>query len=209
MDRWEGGAPRMIHFDQPPEPLEFDDRCRQRGTQWLEHHPGADRPRDYWSEFKSQLADGFFDLCAYTVMYVPNGTVDHYLSFKNHHHLAYEWSNYRFCAGWMNSSKADADDTVLDPFQLQNGWFEIILPSLQLRVTDQVPAQFRQKAEYTLKRLHLQDDERVIRQRYEWYRMYQEEGLTLDGLSRKAPLLRQPLKNNRMGKHKLNHGQAI
>ena len=95
----------------------------------------------------------------------------------------------RFCSGWMNSSKSNADDTVIDPFQVQDGWFEIILPSLQLRITDQVPAQLRQKAEYTLKRLHLQDDERVIRQRREWYRMYQEGELTLVGLSRKAPLI--------------------
>ena len=73
--------------------------------------------------------------------------------------------------------------------QRGNQWFEIILPSLQLRITDQVPAQLRPKAEYTLERLHLQDDERVIRQRREWYRMYQEGELTLDGLFRKAPLI--------------------
>jgi hypothetical protein len=179
----------MIHFDIPPVPDDFDERCRQRGNQWLESHPDAERPRDYWTEFKSQLADGFSDLCAYTVIYTPRGTVDHYLSWKNHPHLAYEWSNYRFCADWMNKSKQNEDDSVLDPFQVQDGWFEIILPSLQLRVTDQVPPELRLKAEYTLKRLHLQDDERVIRQRREWYRMYQEGELTLVGLSRKAPLI--------------------
>lgn len=189
MDRPEGEESTMIHFEQPQEPPEFDKRCRQRGNRWLERNANAERPKDYWSEFKTQLAAGFFDLCAYTVMYTPNGTVDHYLSWKNHRHLAYEWRNYRFCAGWMNSAKSDADDTVLDPFQVGDGWFEIILPSLQLRMTDQVPAELRSKAAFTLERLHLRDDERVIRQRREWYRMYQEGVLTIKGLAKKAPLI--------------------
>lgn len=189
----------MIHFDQPPEPMEFDERCRQRGNRWLEDHPEAGRPRDYWSEFKKLLADGFFDLCAYTVMYAPNGTVDHYLSCKNYRHLAYEWANYRFCADWLNKSKLNADDTVLDPFQVQNGWFEILLPSLQMIVTDQVPDHSRDKAQYTLKRLRLRDHESVIRQRREWYRMYQEGELTLAGLSKKAPLIAAAIEKQQNG----------
>jgi hypothetical protein len=38
-------------------------------------------------------------------------------------------------------------------------------------------------------RLHLGHDERVVRQRREWYRMYQEGELSLDGLFKKAPLV--------------------
>ncbi|HEX3482356.1 MAG TPA: hypothetical protein VHT91_45380 [Kofleriaceae bacterium] len=40
-----------------------------------------------------------------------------------------------------------------------------------------------------LVRLHLGHDERVVRQRREWYRMYQVGELTLDGLAGKAPLI--------------------
>lgn len=40
-----------------------------------------------------------------------------------------------------------------------------------------------------LERLHLGHDERVVRQRREWYRMYQTGELTLEGLARKAPLI--------------------
>lgn len=189
----------MIHFQQPPEPDEFDECCRRSGNQWLEEHPDDARPRDYWSKFKEPLAQGFSDLCAYSVMYVPNGTVDHFLSCKNYRHLSYEWSNYRFCAEWMNKSKLNADDAVLDPFEVQHGWFRISLPSLQMQFTDQVPDHLRRKAEYTLKRLHLRDDERVIRQRREWYRMYQSGELTLEGLSRKAPLIAAAVRSQQMG----------
>lgn len=192
----------MIHFERPQEPPEFEARCRQRGNQWLAKHPNAVRPKDYWTEFKPQLADGFQDLCAYTVMYSPNGTVDHFLSWENTRderpYLAYEWTNYRFCAGWLNSSKSTIDQAVLDPFEVQNGWFEIILPSLQLRLTNQVPPDVREKADFTIKRLHLRDDERVIRQRREWYGMYLSGELTLNGLARKAPLIAAAVRKQQM-----------
>lgn len=121
-------------------------------------------------------------------MYESVGTVDHFLSCRTNPELAYEWDNYRFASGWINSSKQNADDRILDPFQVQDGWFEILLPSLQLVLTDKVPARHRARAEYTLERLHLRDDERVLRQRREWYQMYQN-GLPLNELRKKAPLI--------------------
>lgn len=183
----------MIHFTLSPEPPDFDQNARRPGQAWLTHHTDQ-RPTDLWSAFKGQLAEGFGSLCAYSVMYEPVGTLDHYLSCENHRELAYEWGNYRYASAWVNSSKGTLDDQVLDPFEVQDGWFEIILPSLQLVVTEAVPPRERAKAEFTLKRLHLQDDERVIRQRREWYRLYQEGKLTLAGLEEKAPLIARAIR---------------
>ena len=78
---------------------------------------------------------------------------------------------------------------VVDPFAVENAWFELLLPSLQLVVTDRMPVALRARAACMLDRLHLGHDERVVRQRREWYRMYQEGELTLDGLTKKAPLI--------------------
>ncbi len=130
-------------------------------------------------------------------MYEPVGTVDHYLSWKARPERAYDWDNYRFASGWINSSKQTADDTVLDPFLVGDDWFEIILPSLQLVLTDAVPEEHRARAAHTLERLHLRDDERVIRQRREWYRMYQDSELTLEGLRKKAPLIARAVARQR------------
>lgn len=179
----------MIHFDLSPEPAHFDEMVRQPGLQWLEAHPGSERPKPYWNVVKPGLADAFGQLCGYSAMFEPVGTVDHYLSIKNHRTQAYEWGNYRFSSGWINSSKQNADQTVLDPFEVEDGWFEILLPSLQLKLSDTIPEAHRAKAEYTLHRLHLRDDERVIRQRREWYRMYQDGELNIEGLRKKAPLI--------------------
>ena len=127
-------------------------------------------------------------------MYEPVGTVDHYRSCDADRKQAYEWANYRFASAWINSSKRTADDAVLDPFQVEDGWFEILLPSLQLVLTDAVPQGIKKIAEHTLTRLHLRDDERVIRQRREWYRMYQDGELNLEGLEKKAPLIARAIR---------------
>jgi hypothetical protein len=179
----------MIRFERVPEPEGFDEKVRQPGRAWLDAHPEARRIAPLWGAFRSHLAMGFRDLCAYSAMYEAVGCVDHYLSSKNHRHLAYEWSNYRFSSEWINKSKQTADDEVLDPHKVEDGWFEILLPSLQLVLTDAVPAAQRARAARTLARLHLRDDERVLRQRQQWYELYREGELTLEGLRRKAPLI--------------------
>ena len=185
----------MIKFSPVPEPPAFCRRARVPGNRWLAANPHASRPLDYWSPFKCALAAGFRMLCAYSAMFEPVGTVDHFVSWYENRLQAYEWSNYRYSAAWINSSKKnERSSNLVDPFAVQDGWFEVILPSLQLKVTDSVPGELRELAEYTIRRLHLVHDERVLRQRREWYRMYQCGELTLDGLEKKAPLIAAAVK---------------
>lgn len=187
----------MIRVELVAEPRDFDSKAVQPGKEWLAANPDARRPKDFWTQFKPYLAEGFRQLCGYSAIYEPVGCVDHFLSWKNHPERAYEWSNYRFSSEWLNKSKQTADDRILDPFEVEDGWFEILLPSLQLVVSDAVPPAIRQRAEYTLMRLHLRDDERVLRQRREWYRMYTEGELTLEGLWGKAPLIARAIKREK------------
>ncbi len=180
----------MIYFDPVSEPPDFDSKARQPGKAWLAANPPPKRPRDYWSDFRPALADCFHNLCAYSVMYIPEGTVDHFVSCHEDRSKAYDWENYRYCAGWINASKGNTPaDKMLDPFVVETGWFEIDLPSLQLRVADTIPPEVRERAEFVLERLHLRDDERVLRQREGWYALYQEGNLTLAGLEKLAPLI--------------------
>jgi hypothetical protein len=171
-------------------PAGFDTKVGKPGKQWLQAHPKATRPKALWSPYLEHLASGFRDRCGYAAMLDPTGgTVDHYLSFRNHPDLAYEWSNYRFVSWVLNAAKKTADDAVLDPYQVRAGWFEILLPSLQMCITDRVPRAFRAETEYTLKRLKLRDGERIIRWRRKWYEMYQRGRLSLHGLRDVAPLI--------------------
>lgn len=179
----------MIRFEPRPAPEQFKERVAERGAKWLAEHPEG-RPQAFWLEFRSELADAFGSLCAYSAMFEPVGTVDHFVSVHEDRARAYDWANYRFAAAWINSSKQALKSTqLIDPFVVINDWFELLLPSLQLVVTDRVPAEDRSRADFVLKRLHLGHDERVVRQRRAWLRMYEDGGLTLDELAKKAPLV--------------------
>lgn len=177
----------MIPVAPVPEPADFEERARRPGNAWLAENQGVKRPRDYWSPFRAVLADGFADRCGYTAMYIDMGTIDHLRSFKTNPELAYEWSNYRYAASWINSAKKTGD--VLDPYEVGEGWFEVLLPSLQLVATDKVPPEHRALVERTLKHLPIAHDERVVRQRRSWYEKYKEGKLSLDGLRMHAPLI--------------------
>lgn len=180
----------MIPVQPVQKPADFDAKVKTPGDAWLAANPGAKRPKPLWTPYTARLAAGFSQRCGYAAMYVPtDGSVDHFLSYRNFPQLAYEWSNYRFACADLNASKRTADDSVLDPHEIGAGWFEILLPSLQMRITDAVPAEYRAKAEYTLKRLKLGNGEKVVRWRQSWYSLYQAGELTLEGLRRVAPLI--------------------
>lgn len=183
----------MIPVTPVPEPKDFDANVRQPGNLWLTANPTAE-VKNLWSPYLEDLADGLFPLCAYSAIYCPVGTVDHYLSKNNknapqNRALAYEWSNYRYAAGWVNSSKGNEDAAILDPHLVGQGWFKIILPSLELVTTDKIPLPLRPQAEYTLTRLHLRNDMRVIRQRKAYYDQYCRGVCSLQGVREFAPLL--------------------
>ncbi|HLP87860.1 MAG TPA: hypothetical protein VK184_04530 [Nostocaceae cyanobacterium] len=186
----------MLKFNLPLEPEDFDAKVRQIGNNWLAKNPDVKKIPSYWSNFKGDLADGFKNLCAYSVMYEPVGTVEHYLCCENHRNLAYEWSNYRFSSGWVNSSKGTLDNQVLDPFEVEDDWFEISLPSLQLVLTDAIPPEKRQKAEFTIQRLRLINGKQVMRQREQWYEMYITGLINLEGLEKVAPLIARAVRKS-------------
>ena len=177
----------MIPVAPVAEPSGFDERARRPGNAWLAKNEGVARPRDFWSPFRAVLADGFGDRCGYTAMFEPVGTVDHFRSYKTNPELAYEWANYRYVAAWINSAKKTSE--VLDPYEVGEGWFEVLLPSLQLVATDKVPPERKALVEQTVKGLPIAHDERVLRQRRAWYKQYTEGHLSLEGLRKWAPLI--------------------
>lgn len=184
----------MIPTPRAPEPPSFDERVRKPGAAWLAGHPSG-RPSDYWRRCSAELAAAFHDRCAYTAMLVTPGTVDHFVSIEEDRSLAYEWSNFRLAAGWVNSSKQNVSSgAILDPCEIEDGWFELILPSLQVVVTGLCPSHLRARAETTLTRLNLRDGETAVRIRRTWYELYQAGNLPLSGLDAVAPLLARAIR---------------
>jgi hypothetical protein len=194
----------MIRFTLQEEPTGWDARCRARGRKWLARNLDYIRPQDYWTEFEPELRAAFNELCAFSAMWVMKADMDHFipvamLKKRGQHELAYEWSNFRYVEGVINQSKRDYP--VLDPFEVQDDWFTILLPSLQLVLTDKVPVRRRKRAMFTLERLKLRDGEVVLRYRQGWFEMYRSRELTLDGLRRRAPQIARAVERDlRQGK---------
>ncbi len=141
----------------------------------------------------------FLNLCAYSSSrtFPRQGTVDHFRSCKNAPELAYEWTNYRHCSARINQYKGMSDEDVLDPFEIEDDWFEIILPSMQLVPTDKLPDQHRKRALYTLERLRLlggPSDNWVVRQRRSWYRRYLNGKAPLELLDEFAPMIARAIR---------------
>jgi hypothetical protein len=181
----------MMRFERVPKPAGFE-AVEAKGAAW-QRAPVEERAKrrpSLWLDFTEHLATGFGNLCGYSAMYTPNGQIDHFVSEREDPSKLYDWHNYRYADGWVNASKKALPSAgLLDPFDVEDDWFEIILPSLQLVLTAAVPADKVAQAQTMLTRLHLGHDERVMKQRREWYRLYQEAGLPLAELAKKAPLI--------------------
>jgi hypothetical protein len=181
----------VIRVERTKEPGSFDSKCRQPGKAWLNANPGRDPHRNpLWSQFRDQLREAFSLRCGFLAMRIQRGTVDHWLSVRTARDLSYEWSNYRFVDGAINSAKKPSwEGKLVDPFEVEADWFEILLPSLQLKLVADLEESLRARVEFTLDKLHLRDGEDVIQLRREWLKLYERKSLSLSGLYEVAPLI--------------------
>jgi hypothetical protein len=186
----------------------YEAKVRVPGLRWLAQNPSAEskpgepppktkRPPSYWREVRHELADAFHNRCAYTAMSLfSTAQVDHFVSADEDRSKLYEWENFRYCAGWLNSSKKNIRSTqILDPLAIEDGWFELMLPSLELRVTDRCPEHLRERAEFMLDRLKLRNGPDVRRSRQAWFKLYERDGpKVLPDLDEWAPLLARAIR---------------
>jgi len=132
-----------------------------------------------------------------------NGTVDHFLSTSApaSRHLAYEWSNYRYATGWLNSSKQALDMECLDPFEVREEWFEVDLASLHLRTTPVVPRRISSRVSAMIRRLGLDYGRRTLKTRDFYYQNFLTGEFTLSNLEQFAPLIATAVRRERLLTH--------
>ena len=176
----------MIPVSKIRKPRKFKDDCETPGKKWERENPDSDKFPPLWRKFQPDLAEGFHHRCGWWAMRIADGAVDHFLSKEFHRDRAYDWNNYRYISPSVNSSKSTLDDKVLDPFEIQPGWFEVQLPSMLLIRTSLVPSALQAKADFTLKRLL--NSRKARRNRRVWYEDHKVRGLPLANLTDYAPL---------------------
>jgi hypothetical protein len=179
----------MLKVYARPEPQRFDAEVRRPGRRALAE--GRTPLPPYWRRCLPDLRSAYDGICAYSCFYIPkvvgSHTVEHFAPKSGAPHLAYEWSNYRLVCGLMNSRKRDFED-VLDPFEIDDGWFELEFASMEVQWADHLPAARRLLVDETIDRLKLNNEDCCTTRR-EWYEEWEDGHVDDDFMERRAPFI--------------------
>ena len=205
----------LIPIEPAPEPPEFDRTVRQPGSRAIAELVGeapqrhAGRPfhqvadsRDaipaasfppYWREALDDLQAAYGRVCAYLCVRISTApTVDHYVAKSRRWDLVYEWSNYRLACAAMNSYKGEHGD-VLDPFELQHGWFALELVEFQVVPSARLAGDHTDRVQATIRRLRL-NLPRFCRIRAEYAEARWRGDITDEYLARHSPFVARELR---------------
>ena len=214
----------MIPVVLAPEPTSFDQNIRQPGLSAIDelvgrvprvNRPGPRRRKiadteteipaekfpPFWRDALDDMMRAYEQRCAYLAMFIEeigNPTVDHVLPKSRAWDRVYEWSNYRLCAGVVNSKKGELLGLV-DPVDAKTGWFELDLASCRVVRGASAPKAQHVKIDATLPLLNIRDC-CVQRRRYvdEYRRGPGAKGIDLAYLEHRAPFIASELR--RQGK---------
>jgi hypothetical protein len=204
----------MMRVAPQPEPDDFQALVAEPGAQALRE--GRDPLPAYWRRCLRQLWKAYGKVCCYSCMHIAAvtgaRTVDHYLPKSaatvpgekvgddddgDPHDVcarqsrgrsaAYDWSNYRLACATMNARKRAHED-VLDPFEVQTGWFEIEFGFFQLVPAADLDPATMASVTSTIERLALNDDD-CRGAREEWYSRYQERRCRFSLLREMSPFV--------------------
>lgn len=203
----------MIRVAPVDEPTDFDELVRQPGLKalpgfkarraaWeLKAPPRGRKPKlkRCWSECKDDLHREYGGVCAYCAFYIGaiegEATVDHFVASSTDLDLAYEWSNYRLASMTINRLKLDFDD-VIDPFEVEDGWFEIDFILLEVVPGKQLQPQVSERVRATIERLELWTGD-YQSSLLKWWNEWNTGAVTGDFIERNAPFLyREAVRQN-------------
>ncbi len=105
---------------------------------------------------------------------------------------AYEWRNYRLACSLMNARKGQVA-SVLDPFEVGNGWFVLELVAFQVLPDPGLPDPTATRVNETIDRLRLNDEE-CCGARAEYAQEYWCANITIDYVRRHAPFVESELR---------------
>ncbi|WNG62151.1 hypothetical protein F0U59_51215 [Archangium gephyra] len=147
---------------QPPTLRRRGPRIQPRAQRLEDLGPAVLRQYDYWTRALDALHDAYQGICAYSCFYIApicGPTVDHFAAMVSADpRQAYEWDNYRLASSLMNARKRDFPD-VLDPFEVEDGWFELNLGTFEVRPAQGLDEPLSERVQNTIDRLGLNSRE--------------------------------------------------
>ena len=207
----------MIPVQPAEEPADFDASVRQPGLQAIAERVGEMPARNagrrysqvaesrdeipasafppYWREALEDLLERYDRICSYLCLYIPRGTgapsVDHLIAKSMRWDKVYEWHNYRLACSLMNARKG-AVASVLDPFEVEDGWFAMELVAFQVVPGEGLTGEIPAAVEGTIRRLHL-NEPTCCDARAEYAEEYWKGQIQFDYLERRAPFVAREL----------------
>jgi hypothetical protein len=118
--------------------------------------------------------------------------VDHSIPKSMRWDRVYEWNNYRLAAALMSSRKGRLG-TVLDPFEIEDDWFELELDGYQVIPKPGIDPKLAEKIQDTIDVLELNDKE-CVEARREYIDGYWTEEVSLRHIEKKAPFVARELR---------------
>ena len=157
--------------------------------------PASEFP-PYWREVLPELLTGYGRICSYLCLYIPSGTgapsVDHMVAKSTRWDQVYEWRNYRLACSLMNARKG-VIASVLDPFEIEHGWFALELVDFHVVPGEGTPDDMVADVQGTIERLRLND--LICREaRAEYAESYWDGQIRIDYLTRHAPFVARELR---------------
>ncbi len=121
--------------------------------------PATELP-PYWTEALGDLMTAYAQVCAFSCFRIHPVTgarsVDHMAPKSRAWSQVYEWRNYRLACSLLNARKRDFS-AVLDPFEVEDGWFELELVGFQVRPAPGLDPEIRARIVATIETLGLDD----------------------------------------------------
>lgn len=146
---------------------------------------------EYWRAALPLMRTAYGDVCQYSSHWIPFDTgfasIEHFEPRDMEPALAYDWCNFRLVCGRLNGRRGVRG--VTDPFQLPAGLYEIVFPSLLIRVSEGFSTYWTELANDTIRILGLNDESTCVKTRQAWYQAYKKGELDFDFLNRMAPFL--------------------
>ena len=179
-----------------PEPADFDATVRQRGLRFLADKPNPTRveweKHSFWQVVLPKLQEGYHGVCNYCSVWIPHSTgthsIDHFQNKKNHPKLAYEWSNFRYACTRFNSRKGVK--TILDPAEISLQTFVLNFDNFFVEASPIVsdPPLLKLAAQ-TISILKLNEDSKLVKERFDFFQDYKTNQINFDYLKRRAPFI--------------------
>lgn len=172
-------------------------RRRQQVAETREEIPSNKFPA-FWRNVLPDMLVAYERRCAYLALYIEHATgnpsVDHVVPQSRAWDQVYEWSNYRLAAATVNTKKSNREG-LLDPFEIEEGWFALELVTYQVVPGPNATGALVQRVQDTIDDLGL-SSEACCKAREAYVKNYlvDAEPIPLAYVERRAPFIAQELR---------------